>query len=210
MTVFKNQFMGIAERPDGEYDSAYWDNTNLTFPPQVLPGRANFAAAFPLDTDPRYNSPKKMYDSIGGDVATLYTGPNTNTCAVRLSRALNYSGVIIPNIPGQTLKGNDNKYYFKAAYQINLWMRKTFGTNPSTSITPHNSNHHSYNQQQAGPKGVNLPGLLGGKKGINSIYSSDFKWATGHADMLKPDTTCGNNCHLNDAPIFRLDVWNLN
>ena len=148
-----------------------------------------------------------MYNSIGGSVATFYVDENTNTCAIRLSKALNYSGVIIPNIPGQTFKGADNKYYFKAAYQINIWMRKTFGTNPATSTTPLNLKHHSYTQAQAGVRGANLPDSLAGKKGIYSIYSSNFTWATGHADLLNTDATCGNNCHFADAPIARLDIW---
>lgn len=151
-----------------------------------------------------------MYNSIGGDVASLYSGPKTNTCAIRLSKALNYSGIIIPNIPGQTYKGNDNLYYFKAAYQINLWMRKTFGTNPATSTTPLNNNHFSYSEADAGIKGINLPNILAGKKGIYSIYSKDFKWASGHADLLNPNSTCANNCHFADAPIYRLDIWILN
>lgn len=93
---------------------------------------------------------------------------------------------------------------------MNIWMRKTFGTNPATSSTPLNLNHYSYTQIQAGVHGENLPGLLFGKKGIYSIYSSDFRWASGHADLLNPDATCGNKCHFADAPILRLDIWILN
>jgi hypothetical protein len=209
MEVFKNQFLGTSEGTDGEFDP-YWDDPNLVFTPQDLPSWDDFNAAFPKDKDPRYDTPKKMFDSIGGDVATFYTSPKTNTCAIRLSKALNYSGVVIPNIPGQTFKGADNKYYFKAAYEINLWMRKTFGTNPATATTPLNNNHFSYSQTDAGVKGVNLPRLLIGKKGIYSIYSSDFGWASGHADLLYPNSTCGNKCHFADAPIERLDIWILN
>lgn len=137
-------------------------------------------------------------------------GQKTNTCAIRLSKALNYSGVTIPNIPGQTYKGADNKYYFKAAYQLNLWMRKAFGTHDGDPTTPLNLNHYSYTQIDAGEHGSNLPNLLQGKKGIYSIYSSDFGWASGHADLLNPDATCGNKCHFADAPILRLDIWILN
>ncbi len=210
MEIFTNQFLGKSEGYEGEYDT-YWDNPNLTFPPQNLPIWDDFNAAFPRDTDTLYDSPEKMYNSIGGSVYTNgYTGPESNTCAVRLSKALNYSGVTIPNIPGQTFKGDDDKYYFLAAFKINIWMRKTFGTNPSTSSTPLNLNHHSYTQAQAGVNGENLPGLLSGKKGIYSIYSSDFSWASGHADLLNPDSTCGNECHFADAPIARLDIWILN
>nr|WP_315191501.1 T6SS effector amidase Tae4 family protein [uncultured Flavobacterium sp.] len=207
---FKNQFMGLSEGQDGTYDAAYWDNPNLTFQKQNLPSWSNFEASFPKDTNPLYDTPEKMYKSIGGTIATFYSGPNTNTCAIRLSKALNYSGVIIPNIPGQTYIGADGKFYFKAAYQINLWMRKTFGTNPATTTTPFNSQHVEYTGAQAGINGINLPSLLNGKKGIYSIYSSNFNWASGHADLLYSNATCGNRCHFYDAPIYRLDIWILN
>lgn len=213
ITQFKNWFMGTSEGQDGDYDAAYWDDPNLNFPKQNLPTWAQFNSAFPRNSDPLYDTPEKMYNSIGGDVAKLYTGPTTNTCAVRLSKALNYSGVTIPNISGQTFRGADNKYYFKAAYQINLWMRQTFGTNPASNTspqTPFNENHFQYTQSQAGVHGVNLPTLLNGKKGIYSIYSSNFRWATGHADLLNDNATCGNACHFYDAPIHRLDIWILN
>ncbi|MRX37762.1 hypothetical protein GJU43_00605 [Flavobacterium sp. LC2016-23] len=210
---FKNQFMGSSEGNDGTYDPVFWENPNLTFPKQNLPKWSDFSSNFPYDSDPKYDTPQKMYNSIGGDVASLYSGPKTNTCAIRLSKALNYSGVIIPNLPGKTFKGADNKFYFKAAYEINLWMRATFGTNPASTInpkTPYNPNHSQYSEADAGTNGVNLPRLLLGKKGIYSIYSSNFNWATGHADLLKSDATCGNECHFYDAPIYRLDIWILN
>ena len=89
-------------------------------------------------------------------------------------------------------------------------MRKTFGTNPATSTTPYNSNHYQYTATQAGTHGINLPSLLTGKKGIYSIFSSNFTWASGHADLLNSNATCANNCHFYDAPIGRLDVWVLN
>lgn len=205
---FENQFMGTSEGQDGEYDT-FWDNPNLTFPPQNLPTWADFDSVFPRDSDPLYDTPQKMYEAIGGDILTFYTGPQTNTCAIRLSYALNYSGVVIPHIQGQTFQGDDGLYYFKAAYQINIWMRKTFGTNPATSTTPFNSNHHYFSGAQAGVHGANLPVLLNGIKGIYSIYSSNFSWASGHADLLNNNATCGNNCHFYDAPISRLDVWEL-
>lgn len=151
-----------------------------------------------------------IYSSLGGDIANYYVDETTNTCAIRLSKALNYSGVIIPHLPGQTFIGADNKYYFKAAYELNKWMRKTFGTNDGDQTTPYNPNHILYTATDAGINGRNLPGLLVGKKGIYSIYSNNFAWASGHADMLNPNSTCGNNCHFADAPIGRLDIWILN
>lgn len=208
--VFKNQFLGTSEGSDGVYDASFWEDPNLTFPAQNLPSWASFSAAFPKDSNPLYNTPQKMYSSLGGDIANYYVDETTNTCAIRLSKALNYSGVIIPHINGKTFIGADNKYYFKAAYELNIWMRKTFGTNDGDPTTPYNANHTLYTATDAGINGRNLPGLLFGKKGIYSIYSSNFVWASGHADMLNPNSTCGNNCHFADAPIARLDIWILN
>jgi len=209
-SVFANQFLGSSEGTDGTYDSAYWDDPNLSFTQQNLPSWSNFTAAFPLNTNPLYDSPYKMYNSVGGQAGAMYAGPNTNTCALRMSRGLNYSGITIPNIPGKTYKGADNKYYFLSAIEINKWMRKTFGTNDGDPTTPLNTNHYHYTGAQAGPHGVNLPTLLNGKKGIYSLVSSDYRWATGHADLLNSDGTCGNECHFYDAPILYIDVWVLN
>ncbi len=213
MQIFTNQFLGKSEGYEGPYDS-YWDNPNLTFPPQNLPSWNDFRAAFPLDSDPLYYSPEKMYTSIGGELTTFYNNNkdasgNLNTCAIRLSKALNYSGIIIPNIPGKTKQGADGKYYFKVSKDMNQWMRKTFGTNPASGTTPINTNHYHFTSSDAGTHGVNLPSLLNGKKGIYSLVSSDPSWATGHCDLLNPNSICGNKCHFYDAPIDYIDIWEL-
>ncbi|GGB72676.1 hypothetical protein GCM10007424_10780 [Flavobacterium suaedae] len=40
--VFENQFMGLSEGQDGVYDAEYWEDPNLTFPPQELPSWEDF------------------------------------------------------------------------------------------------------------------------------------------------------------------------
>lgn len=204
---FQNQFLTQSEGPDGSFDDAFWSNPSLSFTQQNLPTWNDFQAAFPLNTDPLYDTPEKMYTSIGGQLTTFYNANKDrdgklNTCAVRLSKALNYSGVTIPSIPGKTLKGSDNLYYFKGAKDMNEWMRKTFGTTPS------NANHHHYTNADAGINGRNLPTLLNGKKGIYSLVSSDSGWGTGHCDLINNNCTCGNSCHF-DAPIDYIDIWEL-
>lgn len=69
--------------------------------------------------------------------------------------ALNYSGVVIPNIPSTntilgTVQGADGKYYFLNAKALNIWMRKTFG------VSPVNSNHIRLTPQDGGSEGENL------------------------------------------------------
>ena len=202
---FINRFMGTSEGQDGDYDTTYWENPNLTFPSQNLPSYNNFVAAFPRNTDGSLMiGANNVYSNIGGAVWQAridYPNKTGNTCAVKISKALNYSGVIIPNILGQTFKGADQKNYFLNSKKLNVWMCKTFGK-------PSGLNHIT--GIQAGIHGVNLPSLLNGKKGIYSLISSDINWAYGHADFLMIDATCGSNCHFYDAPIDYIDIWILN
>jgi hypothetical protein len=86
-------------------------------------------------------------------------------------------------------------------------MRRTFGTNDGDPKTPLNLKHSKITGAQSGVRGVNLPGLLSGKKGIYCLVSSNPAWATGHADLLYDNATCGVNCHFADAPIDWIDVW---
>ncbi|HEY1043774.1 MAG TPA: T6SS effector amidase Tae4 family protein [Telluria sp.] len=62
------------------------------------------------------NQSEKVARIIGGAVAKNInlTPPHgwTNTCALRLSYVLNYSGVQIPRISGKTVSGADKRSYF--------------------------------------------------------------------------------------------------
>lgn len=113
-----------SEGKDFFYDANYWENPNLTFPQQNLPTWANFLAAYPNEDS------QQLYGVVGGDVAQAqidYPLETRNGCALKVSRALNYSGVIIPNIPTTstipgTVQGADGKYYFLNAKALNIWM----------------------------------------------------------------------------------------
>lgn len=156
--TFQNQFMTAPEGSDGNSDATFWDDPNNTYQHQNLPSWSDFETAFPKRSDPNYDTPAKLYASIGGAVLST-VGPNstTNTCAARVSKALNYSGVTIPNIPGKTYQGSDGKYYFLGAENLNRWMRKTFGcANPNTAIGEYlNTNSVHYNANQIGTNGEN-------------------------------------------------------
>jgi len=217
---FNNWFMGESEGQDGNYNATYWDNPTLTFPQQNLPTWQQYYDAFPKGSSGEGLSGPEIYSLVGGQPLAMRNGvlndsdPTNNenynnACALRVSRALNYSGIIIPNITNQTFLGDDGKYYFLGARNLNKWMRKTFGTNDGDSTTPHNDSHFHYTALQAGTNGQNLPTLLQGKKGIFSMVTQN-SWASGHADALKDDGTCVNNCHFYDAPIIYIDIWELN
>jgi len=218
---FENWFMGKVEGVESLniYDESYWNNPNLTFTQQNLPSYDDFFTNYPDATVSAYDLCHLL---IGGQIATLYndilaTGTQINTCAIRMSYALNESGVKIPNIPGKTKRGTIKSdgtydYYFTFAKDINKWMRETFGTNDGDPNTPHNPKHKRYTKAQGGANGALFPELFmtENKKGIFSIVSPQgSKWATGHADCLKPDQTCVNDCHFYDGDIQFIDIWEL-
>ena len=66
-------------------------------------------------------SAKELCESIGGELAEVSDEVN-NSCAIRLSAALNAAGYDIPNIEG-TMKGKDQKGYFLKAEDLNRYLR---------------------------------------------------------------------------------------
>ena len=199
---FWNWFMEPSEGMDWNYDENFWEDPSLTFPAQALPSWNAFSSAYPNQTS------AQLYGVVGGEVAQAqidYPVQTQNGCALKVSRALNYSGIVIPNIPGKTLKGADNKYYFLNAKALNAWMRKTFG------VAPTNPKHHHYTKAQGGINGANFPNLFKNKKGIFSMVSpTNSTWASGHADILYLNGTCKAGCHFFDGDILYIDFWELN
>jgi len=210
---FQNWFMGESEGQDGSFNQVYWDNPNLTFPQQNLPSFNDFKIACPS----RYDNAETLCNNIGGNVLNMYNAviannKKLNTCAIRVSRALNYSGIVIPALPDNpngtknTVQGADGKNYIISAKVLNAWMKKTFGTNPS--------NYQHYTASQGGVKGANFPVLLSDKKGIYSMVSLPAiqnSWGTGHADLLE-NGECLLKCHFYDennnfVPIDYIDIW---
>lgn len=79
-------------------------------------------------------SRENLYDEIGGDVLDIYleykdkegyVESMENTCAIRLSRALNYSGFSIPGGIPDTAMGADGKYYFFNAEKMMNYLSQT-------------------------------------------------------------------------------------
>jgi hypothetical protein len=75
-----------------------------------------------------YSTPDELYKSIGGplgDWAAKSPEEFQNTCAARLSKALNYGGFEIPEgTPGAYL-GGDGKYYFINAKEMSTYLSNT-------------------------------------------------------------------------------------
>lgn len=212
--TFQNQFMRISEGEDGEYDSNYWDNPNLSFPPQDLPTWITFKSNYPRHDNPLYNEPVELYTAIGGQVLTAYNSDPPkyqNTCALRISKALNYSGIIIPAGTNR-YQGADGRYYFLSAAALLKWMKITFGT-------PTGSNHLT--GPQGGTNGENFTNLLSNKKGIyimtpnypggcdTPISTGIGFCASGHADIIE-NADCDGGCFFNArGGVNEIFIWEL-
>lgn len=205
---FDNWFMGEPEGLDFDYEEEFWEDQGLTFQAQNLPTWEGFSNAYPNEKS------EELYSVVGGEVyqAKLdYPALTQNGCALKVSRALNYSGVTIPKItttkgaPG-TLKGKDGKYYFLNAKALNTWMRKTFGVNPQ------NTNHVPFDENNIGSNGENVINQINNQqlKGIFSMIAKDPTTfgASGHADILLSNGMCKDGCYLNSAKT--IDIWILN
>ena len=207
---YVNWFMTQSEGKDFSYDQTYWENPSLNFPSQNLPTYNSFYNAYPKNPNGSWmEGANTVYAYVGGEVQQTridYPNDTNNTCALKVSIALNGSGIVIPNIPGQTLQGGGafaGKFFFLNARALNKWMRKTFGT-----IT--NPNYMNIPASQITPNGANLPLLLSNIKGIYSLVCPlGSPWASGHADIIN-NSMCAAGCHFPDAPIEYIDVWKLN
>jgi hypothetical protein len=197
---FKNWFMMPKE---GNEATGLLDIIFLPPTPQSLPTFDDFILAFPSHLDPNFETAEQVYNDVGGAVLTKYNQGARNTCALRISRGLNNAGVTIPNIPGVTVKGADNKNYFLVAKNLLAWMKSTFGT-------PTGSNHLT--GADGGDKGQNFPNLLNGKQGIYIMIPNEpaqFE-ASGHADMFF-DGDCDGGCYFNaTGGVSEIFFWELN
>jgi hypothetical protein len=144
--------------------------------------------------------------------AVIAKGKKLNTCAIRISKAFQGSGIVIlalpdnPNGTKNTVKDKNGNNIIINAKVLNRWMRKTFGTNPS--------NYRHYTASQGGHNGKEFPKLLENKQGIYSMIARpeiQNDWGTGHADLLE-NGECRQNCHFYDennlfVPVDYIDIW---
>ena len=209
VSQYINWFFNSNEGQDYFYDEDFWISTSLSFSQQDLPSWDSFYNAYPKNLDGSFmTGADNVYGYVGGSVwqARLdYPNVTKNTCALKVSIALNESGVVIPYIPNQTLEGSGifaGKYFFVNAKALNQWMRLTFGTYPVPTNGITNNNHYNFTSAQEFTNDI----LINPKKGIYSLVYPDNYSVTGHADILLEDGTCAAGCNLNYTVSY-IDVW---
>ena len=150
-------------------------------------------------TRPSYNkmqeeypsgTPDEAYTKIGGKVEYNFKNIRIfeNTCAIRMSRSLNYSGVKInfkPKKNGQSITGSgkDDNWYFYKVVDLTEFIVSRFG-NPEFEGT--------YDELQRL-----------GLKGIVQFSDCGFTNATGHFDLYDGNK-CYNHCYGDDCNKVKL------
>jgi len=207
---------------DPQGSGAVWAN-HSPISPQTLPTWANFWNAYPKTVQGGllYGA-DNIYLLAGGKVhqervADTANGPpnlTDNTCALKVSIALNGAGVVIPYIFSDdnhngikdtyeqdiTIEGSGGKYHFVRAEFIIKYMLEVFPeTTPITAqdiangATPASSFVNSHGIYAMTPK---TPNTLG---------------ASGHADVFfistKGNALCGAGCHWDKAE--KIYLWHL-
>jgi len=141
---------------------------------------------------------------IGGRVADNINNPNPkqrweNTCAVRMSYILNYSGVIIPAITGKTVSGADKKQYFYRVRDLITFLKEIWGKPEVVDYPPEDG------------------GKISEKKGVILFEVSGWSDAAGHATLfngkLLDDNKCYDRCYFNSPEVEyqtdRANFWSL-
>lgn len=102
-----------------------------------------------------------------------------NTCAVRMSYIINYSGMKIPAVAGKTVTGADGNNYFFRILDLYNFLKDNLGTPKSY-------------------KGASLSALdLKNKKGIILFIVSNQVDARRHITLFDGET-CYDKCYFHD------------
>jgi hypothetical protein len=172
-------------------------NPTMNNPSNSLPTYQKMYDNYPKDENGDDLKAKKVYELVGGDVLKLFnTFPEDyqNACALRVSYALNKSGVNIPK-GKTTVKGEDGKNYYLSAAELNKWLFSYFGK-PDLELSK------------------NFKENLNGNKGIYVMipnYPGDQGFgASGHATLFTGTDCISSLCYLNaKRGVYRVYLWSL-
>ncbi|WP_343534888.1 type VI secretion system amidase effector protein Tae4 [Pedobacter sp.] len=208
--VFANNFLGVAEGKDGEIDDlGYY--TNSIIQQQQMPSLQTYYANYPkkvVEGVIRGLTAGEVYTMVGGTLNTKNKNHNPdyqNACAIRGSRALNYSGLEIPELVydnrKKTEKGADGKNYILSAEAFNRYMKDTFGP-PTYALT----------SQEIGGDRKKIVDFLKGKTGIYTTVnkSPGIAGFSGHIDfIINGNCVNGSNAYPGGG-VEKIEIWVLN
>lgn len=151
--------------------------------PYTIPSIEKLSVNYPTGTA------EEVKELIGGKVNLPWL---TNTCVVRVSRAFNYSGQLIPKeYDGlETAEGADGLRYAYRVEEFEAFLRKRYGT-PIISA-------------KKGQFTTAIKDALTRYKGIILFKVDEWDDAAGHFDIWN-GIECGTNCYFDEATA--IDLW---
>lgn len=145
------------------------------------------------------NPSEKVATVIGGNVAMNINSRDpalrwVNTCAVRMSYILNYSGSLIPRIVGETVSGADKRWYFYRVKSLIAYLEQQWGSAETVRYPAADG------------------GTLAGRKGLILFEVSGWSDAQGHATLFD-GRMCYDHCYFNEPGVNyqteRANFWSL-
>jgi hypothetical protein len=153
----------------------------------TLPPFSVLWANYPTDIDPEL-----VKKAIGGKVDLPWI---KNTCAIRMSRALNKGGYLLPkSYPGlNVISGADGHWYAFRVSELKLYLEKVFGK-PKLDYK---------NTRKSGT----APALFQSKKGIIVFEVDQWSDATGHITLWNGNQCRANDCYWDKA--HTISLWEM-
>jgi RHS repeat-associated protein len=164
---------------------------------------------------PTTGTAKQVYNNVGGEAAKAYNdhesdgdqNPYANTCALRMSLALNKSGndidTDVKNSKGKTmatLEGSDGKDYAIRKSDIKDYMKGEYGKADISA----KSTDKDFDQKVSEIKG---------QKGVIVFDVTGWSDATGHVTIYDGKGNCGHDCYFPDSDKIKQEntdrqAWN--
>lgn len=183
-----------AEPSDGGWGQSnfYWNIQKMT-----MPTKAAFLEAYPK---PGVVTSTELYIQIGWslkDAAIANPTAYANTCVIRICKALNACGKLIPEADGKTLKGADGKNYLVKIADLEVFMKEAF---PAPSYS--NTNFPTPDQ---------IKFALDRSAGIailKAAYPGDSGFrATGHASVVDNKADLETHKYKAKGGVHTFNIW---
>lgn len=160
--------------------SASWPSSLVNSMPKTIPDFDKMWAAYP------HGEAKAVKRLIGGSVNADYI---TNTCVIRVSRAINGAGGTLPitmdlgkGLRLLTVKGGDGKRYALRVREFQRYMELTHGK-PAVSWKNPKPERPKAGVAHRSVAAADIPAALKGKRGIIMFEVEGWGDAGGHFDL---------------------------
>lgn len=152
---------------------------------------------------PKVDTAREAYSLVGGQALELHLeNPSgyANSCALKFSRSLNYSGITIGKSESgfYTVKGEDNLNYLLRVAEMIRFVEKQFGS--PTQV--YDASEFTMSEVHSN---------LMGKTGIIIFDVKGWSDATGHVTLWN-GSTCGDHCYFypnSPARTDRVIFWEI-